>query len=223
MLSTSVAAPGRVSQSASKNATYIEQALQTEDYAKKLLLGSHSALDFWISHLTSHAFSLWLSQVEIKVDLSFPERNRKVFVFSFSGKKHQRKLHDGFSIELVADVRDVTKGLYIASLLPNRANVFIQFAAQSASFVLDHRLVSEKEEIHACDKVQEAREIIWNAIQNSEKWKLKNIILKFPWYMGTIQRRRDQNDHCSIQTPGYDWPDLLSFIAMLACLEDSYC
>jgi hypothetical protein len=103
-----------------------------------------------------------------------------------TGKKHQRKLHDGFSIELVADVRDVTKGFYKASLLPNRANVFIQFAAQSASFVLDHRLVSEKEEIHACDKVQEARNIIWNAIQNSEKWKLKNIILKFRWYMALL-------------------------------------
>ena len=34
MLSTSVAAPGRVSQSASKNAIYIEQALQKEDYGK---------------------------------------------------------------------------------------------------------------------------------------------------------------------------------------------
>lgn len=35
MLSTSVAAPSRVSQSASKNATYIEHSLQTENYGER--------------------------------------------------------------------------------------------------------------------------------------------------------------------------------------------
>jgi hypothetical protein len=83
---------------------------------------------------------------------------------------------------MVADVRDVTKGLYKAFFLPNRPDVFIQSPAQSASFALDHCLVSEKEGTNSCDTVKEARDITRNAIQNSEKRKLKNFLLKFPGY-----------------------------------------
>ena len=160
-------------------------------------------------------------QVEIDVDLSFPEHNREVFVFVFSGKKHQGKLHDGISIELVADVRDVTKGLYKAFILPNRPDVFIQFPAQSASFALDHRLVSEKEGTNLCDKVKEARDITRNAIQNSE---VPRVHVPFKYnILSKIQRRQDQADQCSIQTPYHDWPDPIFFIAMSDFLEDSYC
>ena len=113
-------------------------------YKKKIMVSTPAA--HWISSSAERfdyapyfaRFSLLQLQVEIEVDLSFPERNREVFVFYYSGKKHQGKLHDGFSIKLVADVRDVTKVFYKAFLLPNRTDVFIQFPAQSASFALDH-------------------------------------------------------------------------------------
>ncbi len=154
-------------------------------------------------------------QVEIDVDLSFPEHNREVFVFVFSGKKHQGKLHDGISIELVADVRDVTKGLYKAFILPNRPDVFIQFPAQSASFALDHRLVSEKEGTNLCDKVKEARDITRNAIQSSEKRKLKNFLLKFPGYMSlsnTIYSPKSKDGKIKLISAPYKLPIMIGQI-----------
>lgn len=76
--------------------------------------------------------------VEIEADLEYPERNREVNVFLFSAKKHEGKLHDGLSIELQADSRDVTKGLHKAFLLPHGRGVFLKFPGQVASYLQDH-------------------------------------------------------------------------------------
>jgi hypothetical protein len=122
--------------------------------------------------------------VDIEAHLDYPERNREVNVFLFSAKKHEGKLHDGVSIELLADIRGVTKGLYKAFLLPNGRGVFLKFPGQVASYLQDHRLVKESEEKGKdhCDRLQQTRDLTRNAIQQSESRSAKNIVLKFPGY-----------------------------------------
>ena len=123
--------------------------------------------------------------VEIVVDLAHAERNREVFVFVFSGKKHEGKLHNGVSIELLADPRDVRKGLYKAFLMPNNCDVFLQCPSQPAAFTLDHPLMSASDRAREvfCDRVQEGRDIARNAIQQTAARTTKNILLKFPAYL----------------------------------------
>ncbi len=122
--------------------------------------------------------------MDIEAHLDYPERNREVNVFLFSAKKHEGKLHDGVSIELLADIRGVTKGLYKAFLLPNGRGVFLKFPGQVASYLQDHRLVKESEEKGKdhCDRLQQTRDLTRYAIQQSESRSAKNIVLKFPGY-----------------------------------------
>jgi hypothetical protein len=115
--------------------------------------------------LVSHISSWPATKVEIEADLTCPERNREVNVFVLTGSKHEGKLHDGISIELLADSRDVTKGLYKAFLLPNGRDVFLKFPGQVASFVMDHWLVALKDGAQFCERLQQSRDLTRNALQ----------------------------------------------------------
>lgn len=153
--------------------------------------------------------------MEIEADLEYPERNREVNVFVFSGKKHEGKLHDGVSIELQADARDVTKGLYKAFLLPNGRGVFLKFPGQVASYLQDHRLVKESEvkgKDH-CERLQQARDLNRNAIQQSETRSAKNIVLRFPGYISlsnAIYSPRSKDGEIKLMTAPYEHAVALS-------------
>lgn len=123
--------------------------------------------------------------MEIEVDVNHPERNRELQVFHFFAKKHDGKLHNGFSIEMNVDVRDVKAGFYQAFLLPDSQHVFLKVPGQPASFTADHKLVSEREQVRDkfCERIQESRDVSRNAIKKSEKRVTKHIVVKFPPYM----------------------------------------
>ena len=133
--------------------------------------------------MVSHISSWHATKVKIEADLTCPKRNREVNVFVLTGSKHEGKLHDGISIELLANSRDVTKGLYKAFLLPNGRDVFLKFPGQVASFAMDHRLVALKEGAQFCERLQQSRDLTRNAIHQSATRSTKNIVLRFPGYM----------------------------------------
>jgi hypothetical protein len=116
------------------------------------------------------------------VDVEHPERNREVAVFFFTGAKHQRKLHNGFSIQLEVDPRDAREGRYRAYLL-NQDSVFIVAPGQNSSFRLDFSAVIANEGEESCPRIQEAMAVTRNAISNDGKRLNKHILLKFPGYM----------------------------------------
>jgi hypothetical protein len=121
------------------------------------------------------------SSVEIKANVRHPEGNRELTIFNFIGKKKQGKLHNGFSIEMEVDIVDVKQGLYSAFLLPNRrGHVFFKVPGQTAMYRIDHPLIKASEKTMHCERIQEARDISRNAIQNDEARASKHILLKFP-------------------------------------------
>ena len=123
--------------------------------------------------------------MEIEVDVDHPERNREVQVFHFFAKKHDGKLHNGFSIEMNIDTRDMANGLYEAFLLPDQQHVFLKIPGQPASFTEDFKMVAERERAREkfCDRIQESRDVCRNTIKKSENRVTKHILLKFPLYM----------------------------------------
>lgn len=122
---------------------------------------------------------------EIEVNIEKPERNREFMVFAFYGKNSLGRLHNGFSLELQVDARDVKNGHYKAYLLPDRRSIFVLLPALPASFSVDHNLVAKKELAISkyCDQVQESRDVSRNAAVDSEDRVNKHIVLKFPGYI----------------------------------------
>ena len=121
------------------------------------------------------------SSVEIKANVRHPEGNRELTIFNFIGKKKQGKLHNGFSIEMEVDIVDVKQGLYSAFLLPNRrGHVFFKVPGQTAMYRIDHPLIKASEKTMHCERIQEARDISRNAIQNDEaRDKIKMIVAPY--------------------------------------------
>lgn len=118
--------------------------------------------------------------------MEHPERNGEtVSIFHFTDKKHDRKLHNGFSIQLSVDPRDAyADGLYQAYLLPGpNPYILIKVPGQCASFRLDHELLLAKEASSSCPRVQEAVDLHRNAVESDGKRVAKHILLKFPEYM----------------------------------------
>ncbi len=91
-------------------------------------------------------------------------------------------MHNGFSIEINVDIRDVKNQQYHAFLLPDKHRVLIKMPAQCATFTLDYNVVAQKEK-QKCEKVVEARNVSRHAIQDSPDRVWKNVILSFPGYM----------------------------------------
>ena len=129
-----------------------------------------------------HSIPLSTTVVEVYVDVEHPEQNREVAVFFFTGAKHQRKLHYGFSIQMEVDPRDAREGCYQAYLL-NQDSVFIVAPGQIASVRLDFSAVIANEGEDSCPRIQEAMAVTQNAISNDGKCLSKHILLKFPGYM----------------------------------------
>jgi hypothetical protein len=122
---------------------------------------------------------------EIEVNVEKPERNREFMIFAFFGKNSSGKLHNGFTLELQVDPRDVKNGHYQAYLLPDKRHIFVLLPALPASFSVDYSLVVKKEtDIRKyCDQVQESRDVSRNAALDSEDRVNKHVVLKFPGYI----------------------------------------
>ncbi len=104
-------------------------------------------------------------------------------IFHFTGKKENGKLHNGFSIELEVDPRDLKDGQYAAYLLPNCHQVFVKVPGQTSGYRSDHQIVAKSEQANHCSRIQEARDISRHAVQKDESRTCKHILLKFPSHM----------------------------------------
>jgi hypothetical protein len=91
--------------------------------------------------------------VEIEVDINCREQNHATRIFPFADKKHDGKLHNGFSIHMVVDPRNAKLGHYQANLIRSHPScVCIKAPANCASFRVDHGAVqpdSRKEPLSA--------------------------------------------------------------------------
>lgn len=119
----------------------------------------------------------------IKVNLTFPERNREVQIYSFENLLNpiSGDIINGFHIVLPADVRDVALNLYRAEIVHDNEIVIYM---PSLPFSVSHDSVQRHLQLAALDigclRCKEAQDIVVQDIKLSPARSIRKLRLRFP-------------------------------------------
>ena len=119
----------------------------------------------------------------IDVNLTYPERNREVYVFTFKGLTDSATgdIIDGFQVTMPIDHRDFEEDNYKLEILTDTE---LSLTMPSLPYQMQHdsvrRFLVLSELGLSCSKCQQAQEICVTDVDGAPSRKLKKLILRFP-------------------------------------------
>ena len=117
------------------------------------------------------------------MNLTYPERNREVQVYSFEGLRDlvSGEIVDGFQIVMPADIRNLEKDLYKLEIVQDNE---LLLHMPSLPHQMQYDSVRRHSELNRmnlmCIRCQEAQEVCVKDIDSAPSRKLKTLRLRFP-------------------------------------------